>query len=359
MNSVTAYRRSTVGPPVLHYAEGAADATLHRRRTFHPVDWPTYKKNCDVERASTIAEVSLYDYDSDKSGGDLGLGPWGVEPEPIGFGEGLARILTVAPYRDAQWVVSVLFIVGSTAFTASSFFALFALVFPRAVFPGQMDVAFPTCITVGAGIFFVAGNLATVASFNVNRGPAPDGAGAVGRKREELAPEPRYNPALLGSKEWVWTPPAAELRAVFLPNPAFQAGLVSMLGGLVLTASAVGGNPLILGPPDAPDFFPKLRDLVLIPLTIGGGLLGLGGLALTLLAQERWYKPALASVAWHTSFWNTVGAMSLSLSSLYNILFPEDMLSPAVVNFVATWLFFLAAYLQWHMLMAFYPRRAK
>ncbi|KAM4057465.1 integral membrane protein [Hirsutella rhossiliensis] len=349
MNSATAYRRSTIAPPVFRRPD-LEDGTGARRRTFNPVDWPAFKENCDLERASS-AEAVPYDPDWDNDG------PGSAEPDNIGFAEGLRRILSVYPCRDAQWVVAVLFIVGSTSFTASSFFALMPLVFPETAFPGEMEVAFPTTITIGAGMFFLGGNLATIASFNVNRGPVSDDDALDGEKG--YAPPPRYNPALLGSKEWVWFPSGAEFRAVFLPNPAFRAGLVSMSGGLILTTAAVGGNPVLLGSPEDPAFPDRLRNFVLIPLTVGGALLAAGGLALTMLAQERWYKPAVMSVAWHASFWNMLGALSLSLASLYNIVVPEDMLSPAVVNFVGTWLFFLAAYLQWHMVMVFYPRRVK
>lgn len=231
MNTVAAYRQSTVllagGPrPVFD------KAVVVKRRTFTAVDWPAFKEKCEEER------------NWESTNDDLSIPDSYIEPEYAGFREGLKRICTVFPFADAQWVVAVFFFTGSLSFVVAAFFKIIPVVLPESVFEGQITLAMPIAIMTGATVFLVAGNLALITSFNSNGGSDPEGDLD---KLEEQAPA-KYSPPLLEKKEWTWCPPWAELKSVYLPNPAFQAGLISTIGGFILSSSAIAGLPGLLDP---------------------------------------------------------------------------------------------------------------
>ncbi|PHH87672.1 hypothetical protein CDD83_8552 [Cordyceps sp. RAO-2017] len=313
------------------------NSVINRRRTFKPVDWPAYKENCDKNRFS---ESSSDTYEVPLSELDL-------ESEPYGLAEGLRRMFTVVAFRDASWIAAILFVIGSTAFVVSAFFQLLPLAIPESAFPGEVELAFPLTIAFGAANFFSGGTLSLIGAFNDGRGPLPENK--LGQPIST-----KYHPALLGSKEWVWFPTFAELRSVYLPNPAFRGGLVSMLGGLVLTSAAVMGFPGVLDP-EAPDFPAKVKNFIFTPLFIGGSFLSIGALMLTILAQERWYKLAPSSVTWQASFWNVAAAGLLVVSIGIVLLDDTQMLASAAINMVSSWLFLLAALLQWYLIMEWLP----
>ncbi|KAM4066264.1 asparagine synthase domain-containing protein [Hirsutella rhossiliensis] len=267
MNTVTAYRRSTL------MLEGGGQSDLSnraidRRQTFEPIDWPAFKEKCELERnrTATSDEFSEFYLEPEYVGGGLIL-----RREYIIYRQLLFQATTSYPsrnglwWRDASWVFV---------------------------------------------IFLLGGSLAIFAAFNSNRSSDSDGR----LNKEENQPSTtKYFPPLLGKKEWIWWPPWAEFKSLYLPNPAFQAGLISVVGGVILNSSAIAGFPSILGDPSSPDFPSKLQNAVLLPLVIGGACLAAGSLRLIILAQTSWYKPAILSLAWHASFWNMVGAISLSL----------------------------------------------
>ncbi|EQL03282.1 hypothetical protein G6O67_004552 [Ophiocordyceps sinensis] len=340
MNTVAAYRRSTI---LLRGQHDLGDWVVTRRQheAFTPVDWPRYKQNCELERNS----APIFNVPS--------LSDFGPDPEYVGFLEGLRRMCTVFPYTDAQWVVAILFSVGSISFIASSFFKLLPLVLPETTFEGELSIGFPATIVTGTATFLAGFNLALIASFNAKGSANRENKSS---KAEFQLPMAKYSPALLGTKQWTWCPSWAELRSLYLPNPAFQAGLISVVAGVLLNISAIAGIPGILGDASLPDFPGKLQKIVLLPHIIGAACLAVGGLQLTLLAQSNWYKPAVLSMAWHAAFWNMVGAISLSLSGVFTLLAPGEPIKPAIAFSSATGLFLLASFLQWHMVMAFYPR---
>ncbi|RDA89104.1 hypothetical protein CP532_2221 [Ophiocordyceps camponoti-leonardi (nom. inval.)] len=325
MNTTATYRMSTII---------TERQNVHRRNTFHPVDWPTLKQQWANEREwkSEADSVSLWSDDVE-------------EESNYGPGEGIKRMLTVYPVRDAAWITAVAFMLGGIAFIAASLFTLLPILFPSTAFEGEQNVAFPAALTTGSAFFFIGGNLATLGAFNVGRGPEP----------EDEKNRPRYNPALLGSKEWVWFPPWSEFKANYLSNTAFRGGVIATIGGYVLTSSTVLGFPGVLDE-KAPDFPDQIKRFVMTPLLIGASMLGLGALVLTLVIQERWYKPAIFLVAWHSTFWNVAGAGWLAASAALTLIGPGLELESAIASTVSSFSFVIAASLQWYMLMEFYPR---
>ncbi|KAF4509315.1 hypothetical protein G6O67_005580 [Ophiocordyceps sinensis] len=279
MNSVAVYRQSVM-PADYNHRENGNRANLRRanlrrddlrRRTFTPVDWPSFKRGCELQRASS----PVVD-DDELSVSDLEPEP---EPEKPGFLEGLKRIFTVYPYRDAQWVVAVLFFVGSLSFTIRAFFILVPI---ATALEDGMEAGFPAITIIGAVILFLSNSLTMIAAFNVNRGhPAAE---------KGQPPPTQYCPALLGSEEWTWWPSFAEFTSVFLPNAAFRAGLVAILGGLILVTSAIAGLPGVLGDRSAPGFAVQYQSFVIVPQIAGGAIVAVGALRLTSLTQTRWYK---------------------------------------------------------------------
>ncbi|KAF4585840.1 integral membrane protein [Ophiocordyceps camponoti-floridani] len=338
MNATATYRMSTII---------TERPSVPRRRTFQPVDWPASKQIWQVERNSLslsstyLASDFVADDDSDS------------EPvPPYGPREGIKRMLTVFPVRDAAWITAVAFTVGSLSFTVASLVIILPIFFPPLAFDGQREVVFPAALTVGSASFFIGGNLATLGAFNVDRGP-------ISSDEEKSSSRPTanaYNPALLGSNEWVWFPGWTEFRSRYLKNPAFCGGLVAMFGGYVLSTSTITGFPGVLDP-EAADFPDQFNRLVMTPLIIGASLLGLGALILTLVIQQKWYMPAVTDIAWHSTFWNVAGAGWLAFSGVLTILGPEQELFAAIASTASSVLFVVASSLQWYLLMQHYPRR--
>ncbi|RCI12632.1 hypothetical protein L249_1234 [Ophiocordyceps polyrhachis-furcata BCC 54312] len=331
MNTTATYRMSTII---------TERQNVHRRNTFHPVDWPTLKQQWANEREwkNDVDSVSIW---SDDVGDDDHRSDYGPR-------EGIARMLTVYPVRDAAWITAVAFMLGGVAFTTAALFTLLPLLFPQLAFPGQQEVAFPAALTTGSAFFFIGGNLATLGAFNVGRGPEPADEAMIKKKS-------KYNPALLGSKEWVWFPPWSDFKANYLSNPAFRGGVIATTGGYVLTSATIIGFPGVLDD-KAPDFLDQFKRFVMTPLLIGASFLGIGALVLTLVIQERWYKPAIFLVAWHSTFWNVVGAAFLAASAALTILGPGLELQSAIATTASSLSFITAASLQWYKLMEFYPR---
>ncbi|RDA83066.1 hypothetical protein CP532_3857 [Ophiocordyceps camponoti-leonardi (nom. inval.)] len=269
-----------------------------------------------------------------------------------GLGSGLRRMVTVFPLRDAAWLSVVLLTFASSALIVAAFFRLLPLVAPWTTFPEELTIGAPVATFVGGVSFLLGGTLATLASFNIERGRPyyPDDGAATKVRRGR---------ALLFSREWVWFPPWSEMRTVYLPNAAFQAGIVSTLGGYALAISAIAGFPGVLDERSAtyPD---KVRGLVLIPLMVGGSLLLVGGLALTAAAeQERWYLPRPSSAAWQGSFWFAVAPGWLVASAALSFAAPGEMVLSSAFLLVAAVLFWVGASVQWFVVMEDYPDTAK
>ncbi|PHH84239.1 hypothetical protein CDD83_2269 [Cordyceps sp. RAO-2017] len=351
MDSTVAYRMSLVLPPQTPGGGGpryrvstsGRPATMLRPQTFWPVDWPAMRQMYESEQTSQP-------FPDGYDGKPLALPTEtevAAEEDEYGLAEGVRRMLTVFPYRDASWVPAMLFVFGTTAIFVASFFKLMPVVDPGSVFPGEAEVALPVTIAVGAAALISGGGLSILAAFNVNRGPVPvDKAGR---------PVPgAYHPALLGSREWVWFPGLAELGADFLPNLAFRGGFVAWCGGMTLGVAAVSGLPGVLDP-KAADFPRKIDTFILTPLLVGASFIFTGSLMLALASQDRWYKPAVASVAWHASFANVLAAACLAASASLGLFAKPRLLLAATANSLAGVFFLIGALLQWFVVMKLFP----
>ena len=344
MNSTAAYRRSIIAPRDAR-ATMIVDRVLTRRRTIQPVDWLAYKEECEAERASDVVpeESSTFDtfsiFETEH-----------IVSNPL---ERVRRMFTVFPYRDLEWINAVIFTIGSMLFIVNAFFTVLPIVAPETIFEGELTIGIPATLTIAGSMFFISTALGFVAAFNAGRG----GHDAVDKKASDSSVmPPSYCPALLGSAEFRWHPTFKEFRTVYLPNPAFQTSLVALLGVIFLSSALVFGFPGVLDPA-SPQFPQLMQFLVFLPITIGTFLLGVAAFVLTIMAQDKWYKPALTKVAWHTSFWNLLGAVGFVVSGSITLLAPTAAFQSALASFIGSWTFLFGALLQWYMIMDYYPRK--
>ncbi|KAF4821613.1 hypothetical protein CGCTS75_v011019 [Colletotrichum tropicale] len=317
---------SSIGyPPSTRSAdERFASAVWHR--TFNHIDYAAYKAACDAERAAKperdadVFSVTASSYRS-------------------GFSR-LGAMLTIYPYRDMGWLVTMVFIAGSICFCLNGIFTLIPLLSPALDFPGQ-DAGIQTTKTLGGALFALSGLMGLLAAFNVDRG-------VLDPKKD--APD-AYKPALLGSDEWVWWANWYELRTVFLPSLAFRAGILQFLAGSSFTVSAVSGIPgvLDLSHPSAGIIF------VTSPLLIGGGLFVIAGLLMIYLSQDKWYVPKILDASWQNGLWNLVGAGAFLAVGVVTLLAKTAAVAIAALFLTGGLGFLMAALIQWYIIMEFYP----
>lgn len=334
------------GPPVpqipsLYDRRPTGTSTLS---TFSALDYQDYKAKC--QEAKTRLSVTSF---------DVPLTPLPPALEYSGPRERLTRMATVFPYTDISWAVAVIFFVTNALFLANSFFGFLPLVAPASKFDGEDTVAGPATLGIAATTFAIGIVMGLLAAFNVDRGELQlPGDSKFQRKLEEAqaitaASESTYRPALIGSSAFVWWPPSTELREIYLPNPAFQAGLVQLLGAAVFTVSNIASLPGVIQP--------SLKAaLVFLPTAFGGLCFLAAALVLLFLAQERWYIPKFNDLNWHAYFWNSVGAFGFVLTGTLLLLGPDkNEVAASAATFVGRWGFLIGAFLQWYVLMEFYP----
>lgn len=327
---------SPLGPPPGHLRNTgrhtiAVDVEAARKRnTLVPVDWASYSSYCRQIKEEANNE-SIYSVDVEQ----------GQDTPTVGAQ--VRRMFTVWPYRDANWVIAVLFVVGSVSFTINAFFGLLVGLLPETVFPGEVELAIPLTNLFGALQFVTAGVLSLVAGWNADKGTfepvtlnADDGTTKL------------YKPALLGSSAWSWIPSLAECKIVLRTVP-FQSSLVQFIGGCILSISTVGGWPGVF----APDDLMAAQLFVFTPLAVGGTLFFFANLSLTIWLQDHWYKPKPGSAAWQGAFCSSVGSFCFALIGFFLLL--GDTPASAVASFVGSWMFLIGAVLQWYDLMAFHP----
>ncbi|KJZ75522.1 hypothetical protein HIM_04985 [Hirsutella minnesotensis 3608] len=343
MNSVAVYRQSTLPARIEGDRHAHQQRTVLRQKPFEPVDWPSFKQDCEHQRAPS-AIIDIYE-----------LTLPGDEPElqQVALLEGLRRICTIYPYKDLQWVVAMLFFVSSLIFAIRSFFILVPTVLVKTALDDGIKVGFPVITAIGASVLLISNNLTVLAAFNINRGIKAE-THDVEKKGQSLSEG--YHPALLGSREWTWWPSFAELKSDFVPNAAFQAGILSMFGVWSLIFSAIAGIPGILPDPSAPSNLLRFQHIVVVPQIMGGTILALAAWWLMMLTQSHWFKPAFFSLAWTSSFLNMLGAVLVSVSGVITLTSPDSKMPSALSNVAGAWLLLLASYIQLHMVMAFYPR---
>ncbi|KAI1407871.1 hypothetical protein F5Y13DRAFT_183093 [Hypoxylon sp. FL1857] len=246
--------------------------------------------------------------------------------EPPTTRDQLWQMFTICPYRDANWIVAIIFVTGSVSFLVNASFTLLSTFAPSTVFPGEIELAIPLTILFGAVMFLSGGTLALVAGWNADKGtfePVEDKTGDGSTKM--------YKPALLGSGAWSWIPTAADFKASLRTVP-FLSSLVQFSGGLILPISVL---------------------FLFAPLSVGGIMFFFANLSLLIWLQDSWYKPKPSSASWQAAFWSTVGSFNFALTGF--ALFMGDMSASAIATFIGAWTFLVGSVFQWYDLMAFHP----
>ncbi|KAF9878383.1 hypothetical protein CkaCkLH20_03875 [Colletotrichum karsti] len=306
--------------------------TGERRRIVQTLDYLEYRIRCDMEReASLPSPIKEYTIES------------AVEVEESRLSQ-VGRMFTIYPYRDMNWIVTMLFVVGSIAFVINAALGLLPVIAPNLVFDTLITVALPSTIMIGAVMFMTGGILGLFAAFNADRGTLEKS------ETKSISGEGPaiYRPALIGSEAWVWTPSAADFAALLRTVP-FLSGLVMLSGGVILSTAAVAGVPGVIDPSNL--FL--LQVFIFMPQVIGGSLFFLANSALVVNAQERWFKPNFWASEWQGAVWNTIASAGFVVTGV--LLLANEMSASAVASFAASTSFLIGSIIQWYALMEFHP----
>lgn len=297
----------------------ANEAKATKRRTFVPVAYPEYSSSChdekDLASKDHIFDVELY-------------------TEPLTVGLQVFRMFTYYPYRDANWLVAMIFVVGSVSFSANAFLALLIALDPTTA-SDKVQLATSYTGLIGGSLFLIGSALAIPAVWNADSGTL-------------LSTGILHKPALLGSQAWIWLPSAEHFGRFFWTVP-FQAVIIQMLGSSILTISIPGGWPGVLDPDDMNGFL----MFVASPLAAGGSLFFVANISLAIWSQDRWYKPKLASAAWQAAFWSTVGSANFAITGFAFLV--GDMVTATLATFIGSMAFLVGAIFQLFDIMVFHP----
>lgn len=340
MNAANSHRASYYdlgGLPGPTARRQSAAIPVRRSRAFIAVDHAEYRAKCDLDRDSRSSS-GVYDIEWDKEHGQDQRG----SPR---FREQLKVMATVYPYRDANWIIAILFVVGSISFCINGFFGLLPLVAPSTAFLTEATIAAPVTNAIGAAFFVTAGFLTMPAIWNTANGTIEPASTSKFEADEEQTKT--YQPALLSSPSWVWLPSWGVLKDALKTTP-FQSGAMQLVAGAVLTTSVIFGFPGIL----APDDIQGLSTFVFTPLLIGGGIFTISNIMLLLFVQERWYKPRLGNAAWQASLWNVIASVLFAVTGV--LFLGGDTLTGSVASFIGSWAFLIGSVIQWYDMMAFY-----
>ncbi|KAK2031351.1 hypothetical protein LX32DRAFT_613817 [Colletotrichum zoysiae] len=341
------YIRTSVLIPIPPAGPKLDDSTI-KRRTLRPqvpevdneqrqwivqtLDYLEYQTRCAVERENTVYPPTK-EYSLENST---------VEVQGSRSTQA-SRMLTIYPFKDMNWVVTMIFVVGSIVFVINAALGLLPFIDQALAFPTLATVALPSTILIGASMFLTGGMLGVFAAFNADRGILEK----TGDKSVEGGATVIYRPALIGSPAWVWIPGAADAAAVFRTLP-FQAGLMQLLGGSILSISAVAGIPGLLDPND----LALTQTLVFLPQVIGGSMFFVANFALLIFAQDVWYKPKFGSGEWQGALWNAFGSTGFALTGV--LLLQGDFLGASVMSFAGSFSFLVGSIIQWYVLMEFH-----
>ncbi|KXH32851.1 hypothetical protein CSIM01_04344 [Colletotrichum simmondsii] len=306
-----------------------------RRRVVKTLNYLEYRVRCDMDREaalpSPVKEYSIEDSAIEVEGSQRSQ---------------LKRMFTIFPYKDMNWIVTMLFVVGSVSFVINAGFGLFPTLEPSLAFETLSTVALPATITIGATMFMTGGILGIFAAFNADR--------VTLEKRDTKSIDDNtpaiYRPALIGSEAWLWIPSAADFASLLRTIP-FQAGLVMLSGGLILSVAAVAGFPGVLNPMDL--FL--TQALVFMPQVIGGALFFIANMALVIHVQKDWYKPRILAGEWQGAAWNAVASAGFIGTGV--LLLNNRIFESSVVGFAASTAFLIGSIIQWYLLMEFHPTR--
>ncbi|KAJ0299189.1 hypothetical protein COL5a_007460 [Colletotrichum fioriniae] len=317
---------SSIGYPPSERSADERFASAVWKRTFNHVDYAAYKAACDAEREAK-PERDPDVFSTTSSGTRKGFSRLGA-------------MLTIYPYRDMGWLVTMVFIGAGICLSLNGVFSLIHLLDPKLDFPGR-DTGVQVTVTLGSALLALSAFMGLLAAFNVDRG-------ILDPKKD--APD-AYKPALLGSEEWVWWPSWYEFRNIFWPSSAFRAGILQLLAGSFFTIAAIAILPgvLDLTHPDASIIF------VSAPQLIGGSLFVLAGLLMIFLSQDKWYVPKLLDASWQNGFWNLVGASGFLAIGVVTLLAKTATVAIASLFLMSGLGFLIASLIQWYIIMEFYP----
>ncbi|UQC76326.1 uncharacterized protein CLUP02_17839 [Colletotrichum lupini] len=326
---------SRFDPVAAAHSRGIEVGEGERRRVVQTLNYLEYRVRCDMDREaalpSPVKEYSIEDPAIEVEGSQRSQ---------------LKRMFTIFPYRDMNWIVTMLFVVGSVSFVINAGFGLFPALEPSLAFDTLPTVALPATITIGATMFMTGGILGIFAAFNADRGTLEKS----GTKSIDDNIPAIYRPALIGSEAWLWIPSAANFAGLLRTVP-FQAGLVMLSGGLILSVAAVAGLPGVLNPMDL--FL--TQALVFMPQVIGGALFFIANMTLVIHVQTDWYKPRILAGEWQGAAWNAVASAGFIVTGV--LLLDNHIFESSVVGFVASTAFLIGSIIQWYLLMEFHPTR--
>lgn len=311
-------RQSYNPSEISHYKE---------REDFTDVDWDSYKSKWSNEREKT---EGVYDI----AGLEKGLA---LQADELAPGLRVKKMLTTFPWRDPSWLVAVFFVSGSISFTINAFFSLLPLLDPSIAFPTLASLAIPATLFIGAAFFNAGGILDIFGAINADRGAFV----AIKTQGGSLSP-PEYHAALIGSTTWIWKAPPGKFSELTATSRSFQANLIQLSGGIILTISAFAGAPGILDPMGA--WFPWL---VFAPLVLGGSLFWFASMILMIHQQDSWLRPKPSSPDWFGAFLNMVGGFGFAMTGVF--LLQSDFLAAAWASFVGSWTFLLGSILGWYI----------
>ena len=261
------------------------------------------------------------------------------EESRLSVGQKWKRLFTEFPYRDPTWLVAIVFVIGSIDFTINAFFILLPMLEPSTAFETLPTVAIPATIFIGAFMFTAAGILDMFGSFNADGGLFQIANSEGGGKRL------RHKPSLLGSDGWMWRPTWRKFKELLLTNKPFQAGLMQLFGGVILTISAFAGFPGFLDPTS-----PVFPVVVFAPQVFGGFLFFLANAMLVIgCEQDRWWRPKPLSASWQAAFQNSIGGLGFALTGVF--LLQDRALESAIATFVGSWAFLIGSLLGWYAIM--------
>ncbi|KAK1993169.1 hypothetical protein LX36DRAFT_263091 [Colletotrichum falcatum] len=314
------------------WPQGVEGDNAQRQQVVQTLDYRDYQARC-VEQRDDSMPPPIKDYSLEDST---------VEVEKSGSSR-VRRMFTIFPYRDMSWVVTIMFVVGSSLFVAHAIMGLLPFINPALT---TAPIVQPATILAGSCIFVVGGLCGLFAAFNANRGTLETSEG----KSLEGGPNVVYRPALIGSAAWIWIPSMGHICALLKVLP-FKAGLVLQLGGTILSISAVTGMPGVLDPRN---FF-LTQMLTFLPQVIGGSMFFVANCTLMIFAQEVWYKPNFGSGEWQGACSNAIGSAGLALTGV--LLLQGNFPGASVVAFPAAFALLTGSVIQWYGLMEFHATR--
>ncbi|KAK1963008.1 hypothetical protein LY78DRAFT_585570 [Colletotrichum sublineola] len=346
-NLRSSYIRTSVLIPIPPTGPDAGDSTLKRRtlRAQAPeVD--------DAQRQQIVQTLDYLEYQTRCAMDREGSMPSPIKEYSIGNstvevqesrGSQAKRMLTIYPFKDMNWVVTMFFVVGSIGFVINGALGLLPIIDPALAFPTLTTVAQPVTILIGAALFMTGGILALFGAFNANRGTLE----LAGGKSIEGDTNFVYRPALIGSPAWVWIPTAADVAGLLRTLP-FKAGMLQLCGGSILSVSAVAGIPGVIDRSD----LALTQTLIYMPQVIGGSMFFVANVALMIFAQDVWYKPKFGSGEWLGTACNAFASSGFAITG--GLLLLGNFSGASVVSFVGSSSFLTGAIIQWYLLMEFH-----